>query len=178
MYDSALYYRKKAIPSNRNTEFALASLHRAENTDDTRRLSSILSGMSNSPIPVILPLHPRTKKVIRQEGLEIRGQLEIMEPLSYLSMLGMVENCSFVITDSGGLQKEAYFFGKKCITVRDETEWTELVECGANRVVGSDESAIRAAFSWAMTPLSGSSEIYGKGDAGPRIVQILLETHR
>ncbi len=175
MYDAALYYREKAIVPDRAGAYALASLHRAENTDDLVRLRNILSAMSNSPVPVILPLHPRTRSVLENENVEVNGKVELMEPLSYLSMLGHLQNCAFVITDSGGLQKEAYFFGKKCLTVREETEWTELVECGANRVVGADRSAICTGFSWAMEPLSDTPKLYGSGDAGKRIVDKLLE---
>jgi UDP-GlcNAc3NAcA epimerase len=131
--------------------------------------------MNDSPLPVFLPLHPRTRKVIERECFSMTDRVRIIEPLSYRSILGYLEKCVFVITDSGGLQKESYFFGKKCLTVRDETEWTELVECGANRVVGADQSVIRSAFSWAMKPLKCNSELYGKGDAGKRIVHELLQ---
>jgi UDP-N-acetylglucosamine 2-epimerase len=90
-------------------------------------------------------------------------------------MLGHLQACAFVITDSGGVQKEAFYFGKKCITVRDETEWTELVVCGANRVVGTEAAAIRGAFAWAMQPLPPLPPLYGAGDAGRRIVQLLAQ---
>jgi len=175
MYDAVLHYRDKAIRPERQKPFALASLHRAENTDAPERLRRILSAMGHSPVPVILPLHPRTRKAIEREGITVNRRLEIMEPLSYLSMLGHLEGCAFVMTDSGGLQKEAYFLGKKCIIVRDETEWTELVECGANRVVGTEESAIRGAFSWVMEPLQHTSRPYGRGNAGKRIIRHLEE---
>ncbi len=177
MYDATLYYREKASLPDRAGAYAMASLHRAENTNDLNRLGGILSAMNEAPVPVILPLHPRTRKVLENENVAVDGQLEIMEPLSYLSMLGYLENCAFVITDSGGLQKEAYFFGKKCLTVREETEWSELVECGANRVVGAEKEAICAGFSWAMEPLTNTSELYGRGEAGKGIVERLLKNH-
>ena len=176
MYDAMLYYRKKAVRIGRKGSYALASLHRAENTDDPRRLRSILSAMSDSPVPVILPIHPRTRKLLERESISVNSRIEILEPFSYFVMLGHLDGCAFVITDSGGLQKEAYFFGKRCITVRDETEWTELVEYGANRVVGAEESAIRTAFSWAMEPLLNVPELYGKGDAGKHIIQLLINS--
>ncbi len=175
MFDAVLHYRSKAQPPDRDGPFALASLHRAENTDDPARLRRILGAMARSPVPVVLPLHPRTSKVIERAGLELGGRVEACEPLPYFGMLGHLEQCAFVITDSGGLQKEAYFFGKKCITVRDETEWTELVEAGANRVVGADPEAIRAAFDWALEPLGETGRLYGDGHAGRRIVEILAE---
>jgi UDP-GlcNAc3NAcA epimerase len=107
--------------------------------------------------------------------LSTNSRIQILEPLSYLNMLKHLEQCTFVITDSGGLQKEAYFFGKRCITVRDETEWTELVECGANCVTGAEESVIRTAFSWAMEPLSHTPELYGDGNASERIIYHLTQ---
>jgi UDP-GlcNAc3NAcA epimerase len=173
MYDAVCYYRRRALRPQRRGVYALASLHRAENTGDPRRLQRVLSALGEAPVPVVLPLHPRTRKILQRERLTVKGQTQIIAPLSYFAMLGHLEGCAFVITDSGGLQKEAYFFGKKCITVRDETEWTELVECGANKVVGTTAAAICNAFAWAMQPLAHTPELYGKGDAGERIVQLL-----
>lgn len=173
MYDAVCYYRPKAIPPAYEHPYALASLHRAENTDNAQRLRRILAALSAAPVPMILPLHPRTRHTLERERIVVTGQIHLLAPLSYLAMLGHLERCAFVVTDSGGLQKEAFFFGKKCITLRDETEWLELVECGANRVVGAEEAAILAAFAWAMQPLSQVPELYGQGDAGERIVQIL-----
>jgi UDP-GlcNAc3NAcA epimerase len=175
MYDAVCFYRQKAILPEYERPYALASLHRAENTDDPQRLQNILRAMGQAPLPIILPLHPRTRLILERECLTVHGQTRILEPQSYFAMLGHLERCAFVITDSGGLQKEAFFFGKKCITVRDETEWTELVECGANRVVGAEETAIRAAFPWAMQSLLPMPELYGTGDAGQRIVQLLTQ---
>ena len=88
-------------------------------------------------------------------------------------MLGHLQTCDFVITDSGGLQKEAFYFGKKCITVREETEWNELVECGANQVVGARQDAICDAFSWALEPFMSTASPYGVGEAGKQIVGLL-----
>lgn len=175
MYDAVCYYRPKAIQPAYDHPYALASLHRAENTDDPQRLRRILAALSAAPVPIILPLHPRTRHTLERERIVVTGQMHLLAPLSYLAMLGHLERCAFVVTDSGGLQKEAFFFGKKCITVRDETEWLELVECGANRVVGADATAILAAFAWAMQPLSQVPELYGQGDAGARIVQLLAQ---
>jgi UDP-GlcNAc3NAcA epimerase len=173
MFDAVQHYRAKAETPRREPPFALASIHRAENTDDPRRLRRILGGMARSPIPVVLPLHPRTRKAVESEGIPLEGSVQAVEPLPYFAMLGHLEHCAFVITDSGGLQKEAYFFGKKCVTVRDETEWTELVEAGANRVVGADPDALLDACRWAQDPLAETGELYGDGRAGERIVEIL-----
>jgi UDP-GlcNAc3NAcA epimerase len=178
MLDAVRHYRAKAVAPERSGPFALASLHRAENTDDPRRLRRILGALARAPVPVVLPLHPRTRKAIAAEGISVEGQLQTVEPLPYFAMLGHLERCAFVITDSGGLQKEAYFFGKKCVTVRDETEWTELVEAGANRVVGTDPEAILAACDWALDPLTGPQPLYGDGHAGQRIVERLAAPRR
>jgi UDP-GlcNAc3NAcA epimerase len=132
--------------------------------------------MGAAPVPVVCPLHPRTRQILERQRIAIDSRLRLLEPLSYFAMLGHLAGCAFVITDSGGLQKEAFFFGKKCITVRDETEWTELVDCGANRVVGTEVAAICAAFTWAMQPLWHMPELYGQGDAGQRIVQLLAQS--
>jgi UDP-GlcNAc3NAcA epimerase len=170
MYDATRYYRGRAIRPALEEPFGLATLHRAENTDDPRRLRSILAALAESPVPIVLPLHPRTRKLLDPSWLPAEGWVRLTEPLSYFAMLGHLEHCSFVVTDSGGLQKEAFFFGRRCITVRDETEWTELVDAGANRVVGADGDAIRKAFPWALQPLGTDHQPYGKGDAGEQIV--------
>ncbi len=173
MCDAARYYTRKARPPQHERPFAVASLHRAENTDDPQRLKRILAALEQSPVPVCLPLHPRTRKVMQDEGIVTQGRLHLYEPFSYFEMLGHLQACQFVITDSGGMQKEAYYFGKKCVTVRDETEWTELVDVGVNQVVGAEESVILAAFEWALEPLLVSPTLYGSGVAGEAIVEIL-----
>lgn len=179
MYDSAIYFSKKALSPPVGREiFALASLHRAENTEDRSRLLNILSAINEFPIPVIFPAHPRTRKIIDNEKMQLSNKVRIKEPLSYLSMLGHLESCSFLITDSGGLQKEAFFFGKKCITVRDETEWVELIECGANNVVGTNKEDILNAIDWGMQPLTTDniSRPFGNGNAAELIINQILET--
>ena len=128
---------------------------------------------------IILPLHPRTRKALEQTGVKPGPRIKIIEPLSYFSMLGHLQKCCFVITDSGGLQKEAFFFSKKCITLRTETEWTELVQLGANRVVppgrGLEGTRISEAYSWAMEPFQSDEKPYGTGEAGQRIVRHIVD---
>ena len=175
MYDAVLHFRIKAIVPPVAGPFGLCTLHRAENTDDPQRLRDIFAALEESPIPMLVPLHPRTRKTMQREGIAAGGQVTLLEPLSYFAMLGYLQRCCFVVTDSGGVQKEAYFLGKRCITVRDETEWTELVSCGANRLVGADAPAICSTFSWAAEPLPSGLQLYGSGDAGRRIVEILVQ---
>ncbi len=174
MYDAVLHFRVRAIPPPLAGEFALCTLHREENTDDPRRLRDIFSALEQAPLPMLVPLHPRTRKTMEREGIVPGGRVRLVEPLSYLAMLGCLERCRFVVTDSGGVQKEAYFFGKRCITVRDETEWTELVSCGANRLVGAEAARICRAFASAAEPLPPGGQLYGSGDAGRQIVEVLV----
>ena len=176
MYDAVRYYRGKAIAPPLSTPFILCTLHRAENTDDAQRLGGIIAALQDAPLPVVLPLHPRTRKLAAAHGIVIAGRIQPLEPVSYFAMLGYIERSKFVVTDSGGVQKEAFFLGKRCITVRDETEWTELVAQDANRVVGADPSAIRRAYAWAQEPLGPCGDVYGQGDASQRIVRVLQES--
>ena len=174
MCDAVHHYLGNARPPSCREPFALCTLHRAENTDDPERMTAILEALDASPVPIFLPLHPRTRSFLDRTGVRLPSRIIVGEPLPYFDMLGYLKHCRFVITDSGGLQKEAYFVGKRCITVRDETEWVELVELGANRVVGADGDAIRDAFSWALSDLS-VEPVYGRGDAGIRIANLLAD---
>lgn len=180
MYDASLFYR--SIAAERPAEeralkrlgidrpFHLLTLHRAENTDDPGRLASILSALGMSGIgSIVFPLHPRTRKMLIAFGLEVPRNVREIEPVGFLDMLELEQECDGIITDSGGVQKEAYFFGKPCVTLRDQTEWTETVESGWNHVVGADPRAILAALA-APIPNGSRPELYGSGDAGERIL--------
>jgi UDP-GlcNAc3NAcA epimerase len=118
-------------------------------------------------------MHPRTQKELKQNQFFNDGKIEIITPLSYFSMLGHLSQCSFVITDSGGLQKEAYFSGKRCLIARDETEWVELLEHGASRLVGPFSAGAKDVFEWASKPLGKLDNIYGEGNSGELIVEKL-----
>jgi len=172
MYDAVLYYRGR-ITSNDKEPYAVLTVHRAENTDDPARLAGILRGIATAELPVRWPIHPRTRNALVTHGLEAPQNVEFCEPVSYLEMIAMVSGASFVLTDSGGLQKEAYFLGKRCVTLRDETEWTELVETGVNRLTGADPLEITAAINWAATGQVPATELYGDGNAGRRIAEML-----
>jgi len=122
-------------------------------------------------VPILLPLHPRTRKSIEPLDLKDSDSIKIIDPVSYLEMIYLLENCMLVMTDSGGLQKEAFFFKKPCITMRDETEWVELVEHGFNSLTGAKTEDIYDAYkSISETDLDFNIELYGDGKAGERIV--------
>ncbi len=189
MYDSVLYNihlaetrshileKLKLKPKN----YALATIHRAENTDNLKRLESIFSALekiAQDGLPVIIPLHPRTRRRIAEFGLAnpqsaIRN-LQFLDPVSYLDMLLLEKNSQVIFTDSGGVQKEAYWFGVPCVTLREETEWVELVEQGCNVLAGSDTGSISRAYT-TMTnkTIPAHLELYGNGDAGRKIVEAL-----
>ena len=163
-------------PKTKN--YILCTIHRAENTDDETRLRSIFEALNEiaKETQVILPLHPRTKKILENLKLDI-SNLTIIDPVGYLEMVWLIDNCDFVMTDSGGLQKEAYFFEKQCITLRDETEWVELVECGANTLVGADKDKILEVYknNTEFNKENSKLDLYGGGKASENIIKELLE---
>lgn len=149
MYEGAKYYSKFALKPNYDLpkSFILSTIHRAETTDNDDNLRSVISALNiiSRTTQVVVPIHPRTKKIIRDKNINI--EFILIEPVGYLEMIWLIKNCNGVITDSGGLQKEAFFFDKKCITMRTETEWVELVELGVNELVGYDIEKIILASS-------------------------------
>lgn len=176
MLDASLFYRRRARKPAwfdglgvASDSFVLATVHRAENTDEPDRLSGIFQGLATSAVPVILPLHPRTRARLAQFGIKPATHLHVVDPVGYLEMIWLESNCSLVCTDSGGMQKEAYFFGKACLTLRDETEWVELVAHGWNRLVGTDSGRIAAMLA-DPAPSGRAMQIYGTGDAADKIV--------
>ena len=178
MQDGALFYKGLAQkPSGLSVagDYVLCTIHRAENTDDPQRLKKIISALNEiaQTQQVILPLHPRTKKLLEMGDYDT-SHLSIIDPVGYLNMVWLIDNCGLVMTDSGGLQKEAYFFGVPCITMRDETEWVELVENGANVLVGANKSAIRDAFLANLgRVVDNQNMIYGGGTAAHKIANYL-----
>ena len=179
MLDAANYYKERArkpqfvLPE----KFILATIHRAENTDNSLRLKSIFDGFEKigKEIPIILPLHPRTRKTIETLDQKTSNSIKIIDPVGYLEMIYLLENCLLVMTDSGGLQKEAFFFKKPCITMRDETEWVELVEHGVNSLAGAEAEKVYDAYKAIIEiDLDFNIELYGDGKAGERIVDFLI----
>jgi len=177
MQDGAMFYKDLAQkPSCYIQEnYILCTIHRAENTDDVTRLKDIFGALNEiaQQKQVILPLHPRTKKILKELQIDT-DNLTIIDPVGYLEMVWLIDNCSLVMTDSGGLQKEAYFFAKQCITLRDETEWVELVENGFNTLVGADKTKILTAFNNATAFSDKGLDLYGGGKASENIIKELL----
>ena len=178
MQDSALMFSEFATAPEgfkSSDGFILATFHRAENTDDSSRLVSIVTALNkvhSAIAPVILPLHPRTRDAIDMAGLKL--DVHLIEPVGYLEMIWLLKHCGLVLTDSGGVQKEAFFFNKACVTMRDQTEWVELVDVGANELVGADEDKIVSAVSRHIGRIvEDEHKLYGGGKATARIVERL-----
>lgn len=184
MYDAALFYAKRA---NRDVlrrlgvepgRYVIATIHRAENTDSPERLEAIVAGLEAAArdIPVVLPLHPRTAKVLAGKGRQLSRGIITTTPLGYLDMTAVTSNSKLVVTDSGGLQKEAYFFGVPCVTLRDETEWVETVTSGWNRLVmPTGVSVVESGIANALGDKVPTSrpELYGDGHASEQILRVL-----
>ena len=178
MQDAALFYRqyaKKPEDIEIKGNFILSTIHRAENTDNKKRLKNIFEALEviAKEKQVILPLHPRTKKIIQNLGLKLKN-ITIIEPVGYLEMVWLLDNSDMVITDSGGLQKEAFFFKKSCITLRDETEWVELIENKFNVLAGADKEKILDIYNNFEFNYNFEIDLYGNGKASERIIKELL----
>lgn len=185
MYDVALFYREKAAQKSNvlqelglgKGKFALATCHRAENTDNPERLSAILTALDqiSQQMPVVLPLHPRTRKLIGEYGLSgLLSRIRITEPLPFLDMVALEQASRLILTDSGGVQKEAFFYGVPCITMRDETEWVETVEMGWNTLTGASKERIMSAALSSSQPSMNKNNVYGDGRASVKIIDLLL----
>lgn len=186
MFDVSLFYRERARAESgalarlgvEAGKFALVTVHRAENTDDPARLAGIVTALGQiaKRMQVVLPLHPRTRRLLDTHGLAAAiGDAIVTEPLPYLDMVALEQAAATILTDSGGVQKEAFFYGVPCITMRDETEWVETVACGANRIVGASTPAILEAFEAVMAGARVPEDVrpYGDGTAADQIVTLL-----
>jgi len=183
MYDSTLVFRKfmpalEAVAASHELSlaegFILATVHRQENTDDRARLEAILRGLCKvtTDIPVVLPLHPRTRQRIAHFGLtDLIAPLQTCEPLGFLEMMRLQVSCAAIVTDSGGVQKEAFFHRQPCVTLRDETEWVESVESGWNRITPPLSSDIGAVALSSIGSQGADVTPYGNGDAAERVVE-------
>ena len=184
MFDVALFYSR--ISGERSTvfnslnlnkqPFILTTLHRQENTDDLARLNSILSALNilSSDYRIILPIHPRTRKILQKEKIKLN--FDPVDPVGYFDMIELLKHCKMVITDSGGVQKEAFFFEKHCLVARDETEWTELVDLGYNFIVGAEKGTIiNTVEKAAKSSAKFDVKPYGEGNAADKIALVLSE---
>jgi UDP-GlcNAc3NAcA epimerase len=152
--------------------YALATIHRAANTDDPARLGQIVQILNGAQELIVFPVHPRTRKALSQLDLRFASNVKPVDPVSYFDMMMLEENARLIATDSGGVQREAYFLGVPCLTLRDETEWTETVTAGWNRLVGTEpHHVLNAWFSFA--PPAERPPIFGDGTAAQRIARIL-----
>jgi UDP-N-acetylglucosamine 2-epimerase len=155
--------------------YYVATIHRQENTDDGDRLTALVGALERLPHPVLLPLHPRTRERLARLGRKPGGAVRVTKPVSYLEMLALQARARAILTDSGGVQKEAFILGTPCLTLRDSTEWVETVRAGANRLVGVDPSRIlRAARALEKArPRWNAAGVYGDGHASEAIAVVL-----
>jgi len=179
MFDSVLYYQSTILnhPEKYTTpgipqKYLLATIHRAENTDQPENLKKIFAAFSQLPFEIVIPIHPRTRKIVDKE-IFVTPNIHIIEPVGYLQMLKLTIDSLKVLTDSGGLQKEAYFLGKQCITLRTETEWIETLHNHWNIITGSDPDRIVEA-ALLPTPTASRQNGFGDGHATGNILKKLL----
>jgi UDP-GlcNAc3NAcA epimerase len=181
--DVLLRHLELAPSSTAGSRFALATLHRAALTSDSNALRAVVAGMRKLPMPVLFALHPRTRMALERDDLlgSIPASVTLRPPLGYLEAIAAVRDAAVVVTDSGGLQREAYWLGTPCVTLRQETEWVETVQCGANalvsplqageRLVGAVENQCRRKLEQPW-----STEAYGKGDAAHRVAEAIASS--
>jgi len=183
MYDAALFYQAKArrpeaVPPN--TPFILSTIHRASNTDHPETLAAIIGALQQlaKDTLVVLPLHPRTRKKLADTDIDT-SRILLLDPVGYLEMVWLLHHTQLVVTDSGGLQKEAYFFQKPCVITREETEWVELLDAGWNILAGTSRQPILDACYQKLDPTQRPAEspaFYGSGNAGQRIAELDYST--
>jgi UDP-N-acetylglucosamine 2-epimerase len=157
--------------------YALATVHRAGNTDDAARLRAIVAGLGAAALPVILPLHPRTARAATAAGIVIRDPIRAIEPVSYLDMLVLIQHAAIVATDSGGVQRESYMLGRPCLTLRSNTEWVETVDTGWNVLVDDDAGAIADGLR-AFRPSAPRPDVFGDGHTARRIADVVERVGR
>ena len=190
MYDCALFYAKKAEERENDVlerfnisrkNYLLATVHRAENTDNLERLESIFRAfqeVGTTDCPIILPIHPRTAEKIRSISNNSSKNIHLVPPVSYIEMVALERNSRIILTDSGGIQKEAFFHGIPCVTLRDETEWVETIEMGGNILAGADTSSIVKSVQRMLEinhEGTKKTNVYGDGKSSVAIVKALFE---
>jgi UDP-GlcNAc3NAcA epimerase len=155
--------------------YTLATIHRAMNTDEPERLSQIVAAFNQVAETIILPVHPRTRKALTNLNLHLADHLHLIEPVGYFDMLMLEENARLIATDSGGVQREAYYLGVPCLTLRDESEWGATMTTGWNKLVGADQSTILENW-FNFQPPTEHPPVYGAGNAAQRITEIIETT--
>ena len=175
MYDAALEYSQLEtdVLERNNLEpgkYLMLTVHRPVNTDNRKNLENILGALEGQN--VIFPAHPRTVNIMKEKGIQLPEGIQMIGPVNYVESLALVKNASKLLTDSGGMQKEAYFFGTPCITLREETEWVETIDLGWNILTGANPDKIRDAVE-NFAPFGQRPEVYGDGKAGQKIVEIM-----
>lgn len=182
MYDAILYVREQANEISSiydeldlvSDEYILATVHRASNTNNAERLADIIEGLATASVPVVFPIHPRTEVALKDYGLweTACDQLTIIDPVGYIDFVRLLEGAILVATDSGGVQKEAFYLDTKCITLRSETEWVETVDCGWNTLVGADSERIRQMLA-RVEPIPPKPQLYGDGQAAKKVLDVI-----
>ncbi|WP_374055121.1 non-hydrolyzing UDP-N-acetylglucosamine 2-epimerase [Rossellomorea sp. FM04394] len=183
MYDAVLYNRELANEKSEiiknleisDEDYHLITIHRAENTDDPERIKNILEALNEIDTLKVWPIHPRTKNVLKSMGYNLDDihNLKVIEPVGYLDMLTLESQAKKIITDSGGVQKEAYFMRIPCVTVRDQTEWIETLKYDANILTGTDKQSILEAVAKETTP--EYLNVFGDGHAAEKILDIIIQ---
>jgi UDP-GlcNAc3NAcA epimerase len=181
MFDGILHFSKVAAEKSEilaqlgvsENEYLLCTIHRAENTNDISRLKGIVKGLNDSKEQIILPLHPRTQKYLNDYEISLGENIRLIEPIGYLDMVRLETGAKKIVTDSGGVQKEAFFLGKPCITMRDETEWVETVENGWNVIVGANAEKITQAIN-SFDPKVERKNYFGNGTAARQMADLIL----
>ncbi|HPJ72637.1 MAG TPA: UDP-N-acetyl glucosamine 2-epimerase, partial [bacterium] len=182
MLDALMRYREKpsggpALLQSLNLNpggYRLLTIHRAGNTDSVSNLGSLLAALGESGTPIVFPVHPRTRGRISEAGLAVAKNIRCIDPVGYLEMLFLERNADLILTDSGGIQKEAYIFGVPCVTLREETEWVETVAAGWNTLAGTAPETILSAL-LRSRPKSERPKIFGSGTSSALITDILLD---
>jgi UDP-N-acetylglucosamine 2-epimerase len=165
--------RSRADVQPAGGQYLLATIHRNYNTDDPARLAAVLDCLARSPWRVVMPLHPRTRARMLEWELEVPGIVELVDPVPYTRMLELERGACAIATDSGGVQREAYMWGVRCVTLREETEWVDTVEAGWNTIVGVDADAFERAL--ATPPPAERPPIFGDGHAAQRIARTIVD---
>ena len=157
-------------------EYVLCTTHRKENVDKPDRLRGIVAGLNASGATIVLPLHPRTRARMSEFGISLPPNVRVIDPIGYIEMIALERAAAVIVTDSGGVQKEAFFHRVPCVTLREETEWVELVEAGVNQLVGINQAQIAEAIGRPVDPALFSIDLYGGGTAARRIVETLVDS--